>query len=581
MFRQTLEGNWTKALLSTVVGLNTISLGSAAEPGTPKNSPTLKKPNIVVIALDDVGFADLGAYGSEISTPNINSIARNGLSYTHFDTKAICSPSRASLLTGRNCQTIRMGDLPSHRKMPNPEDTSSRKGEIVSNVEFVSEALHRTGYATFAIGKWHLSPVYESGKPGDNASFPLQRGFDYFYGYKMGWTDQYHPQLIEGNDPVPDPYRPGYYLSADLTDHAIKVMKDSQQKEPDKPMFLYLAMPFAHAPIQAPKEYIDHYVKVYEKGWDALRDERFAREKKLGLIPEDTRMHPREKGDPAWNSLTAQQRRVYTRFMATYAAYIQYGDEQIGRLLKYLQDTGLEKNTLIVLFTDNGAAGEGKTGGFRHPYEDPTPLSEMDAHLDEIGSLSTEPLYQRPWAMAGDTPFRRYKVWPYLGGVRTPMMVEWPGHIPDTGAIRTQWVDVIDIAPTLLQAAGTRFQDVINGVQEVPVAGVSFLQTISSAKAASLRTVQFFELRGNRAIAAGDWRAVAIHRAGQKFEDDRWQLFNTRNDPAESTDVSKQYPAKLEELKKLWMSEAAKYRDLPLKESQATLNHEFDDAFED
>jgi arylsulfatase len=582
MLEQPRGTNWSKATMTAMVGLGALSLTAAFSRGAAtQTSAAAKEPNIVVVALDDVGFADLGPYGSEISTPNIDSLASRGLRYTRFDTMAICSPTRASLLTGRNCQTVRMGDLASHSKAPNPADTSSRKGEIPTNAEFLPEALHRAGYATFAIGKWHLAPAYETGKPGSNSSFPLQRGFDYFYGYKMGWTDQYRPELFEGNNPIPDQARPGYYLSADLADHAIHVMEESQRRDPDKPMFLYLAMPFAHAPVQAPKEYIDRYVSTYAKGWDEIRAERFERQKKAGVIPSNTRMHARERGDPAWDSLTDQQRRVYARYMATYAAYLQYGDEQLGRVLKYLKDSGLEKNTLVVLFSDNGAAGERKLGGFRQPYSDKSSLAEIDAHLNELGGPLTQPLYPRPWAIAGDTPFRRYKLWPFLGGVRTPLIVAWPGHIPDQGGIRKQWVDVIDVAPTLLEAAGTHFDNEINGVSQIPVAGASFLKTLRSPNEPSRRTAQFFELRGNRAISDGKWRAVAFHRQGTSFASDEWKLFDINSDPAESTDLAKKYPAKLNELKSLWNSEAQKYGDMPLQETTSSLAHEFDDAFQD
>ena len=343
-----------------------------------------------------------------------------------------------------------MNALASESAAPDPNDQSAYKGEIPLNAEFVSETLHRAGYRTIAIGKWHLSPAYETGKAGSNASFPLQRGFDYFYGFKMGWTDQYHPQLYEGNDPIRDPARGGYFLSEDLVERAIAQMKASRQRDPNKPMFLYLAMPVAHTPTQAPKSYIDKYVKTYERGWDAIRQDRFAREKKIGVIPGNTKLPPRENGDPAWNSLTPQQRRVYARFMAAFAAYLQYGDEQIGKVLDYLRDSSLDKNTLVVLFSDNGAASETKTGGFRRPYRDQTTLKEMDEHLDEMGGPTTQPLYPRPWAYSGGAPFRRYKLWPFLGGIRTPLIVEWSGRIGDAGAIRQQYVHVIDIAPTLL-----------------------------------------------------------------------------------------------------------------------------------
>lgn len=541
---------------------------------------TQRRPNIVVIALDDVGYSDLGAYGAEIRTPNIDSIARAGVRYTNFQTKAICSPTRASLMTGRNPQTVGMWDLPDTAPADLSKASPRNTGIIPANAEMLPEALHRAGYATMAIGKWHLTPRYQDGKPGNNSTMPLQRGFDSFYGYKMGWTDQYHPELLDGNTPLPDPYKPGYYLAEDLAKHAISAMRQSQKTQPKKPMFLYLAFSFAHAPLQAPREYIDHYKDTYQKGWDVIRQERFERQKRLGVLPPNATLPPRDSGDPAWASLTEQQHRVYARYMATYAGYIEHGDTQVGKVLSYLKESGLDKNTVIVLFSDNGAASETKTGGFRRPYGDTTSLDEMDAHLNELGSITTEPLYQRPWAYAGATPFRRYKLWPYFGGVRTPLIIDMPGDtIKDPGSTRNQLVDVVDIAPTLLQLAGTSFHQTIDGRPQIPVAGKSFLPTITSAEAPPTRTEQFFEMRGNRAIIAGDWRGVAMHKLGTPFTSDHWQLFNIKNDPSESTDVSAKFPEKMRELQQRWESDAKKFGDLPLKESKA--EHGFSDAFLD
>jgi arylsulfatase A-like enzyme len=260
-------------------------------------------------------------------------------------------------------------------------------------------------------------------------------------------------------------------------------------------------------------------------------------------------------------------------------AHVEHGDAQIGRVLDYLHCSGLEKNTVIVLFSDNGAASESKTGSFRHAYQSDTPLEEMAEHLDELGGPTTQPLYQRPWAYAGGTPFRRYKLWPYFGGTRTPMMIDAPDRIHDPGAVRTQLVDVVDIAPTLLQMAGTQFHLTLDGVKQLPVAGHSFLPAISSGKAAGPRTVQYFEMRGNRAILDGHWRAVAMHRPGTAFASDRWQLFNVREDPSESTDLSAKYPEKLRAMQGLWQTEAERYGALPLLESP--LEQSFSDAFID
>jgi len=525
------------------------------------------RPNIVVIALDDVGFSDLGAFGSEIETPNIDGLARRGLRYVRFDTNAVCSATRASLLTGRNSHTLGMAALPSDLPAADPSETGAYKGEISPNVEFVPEVLHRAGYATFAVGKWHLSPRYDSGVGGHNASFPLQRGFDTFYGFKMGWTDQYRPDLFDGNSQAPRPDRPDYQLSTDLVDHAVDAIRNSRRTSPDRPFFLYLAMPVAHAPTQVSTPYIDRYQAIYEQGWDRIREERFARQRAMGIVDRATTLTVRESGDPAWDSLTAQQRRVYSRFMAAYAGFLQYGDEQIGRLLEALRRDGLEDNTLIVLFSDNGPASETKTGGFRVPYGDRTTLPQMDAQLGALGGPSTQPLYQRPWAYAGATPLRRYKLWPYQGGVRTPLVMAWPGKVPDPGAIRSQYVHVIDLAPTLLEAAGTGFRDVVAGRQQIPVAGRSVLPTVRSADAAAPRSVQFFELWGNRAITSGRWRAVSLHRPGTDFGQDRWQLFDIDTDPTESRDLSPTNPAQLLELQRLWQQEAERYGALPLREA--------------
>jgi len=550
---------YVAAIASALLALSPSSAARAAESGA-------GRPNVIVVALDDVGYSDLGCFGAEIKTPNIDRLAQRGLRYNNFDTMAICSPTRASLLTGRNCQTVRMGDLPSNLPRPDPADVSNRKGELPDNAQMMSQVLQRAGYSTFAIGKWHLSPAYETGAPGSNASFPLQRGFDYFYGFKMGWTDQYHPELYEGNNRIPTPTRPNYHLSEDLVEHAISAMRASREKAPDKPLFLYLALGVAHAPVQVPKDYIDRYDAVYRRGWDAIREERFARMKQMGLIPQNTVLPGRNEGDPSWTSLTDQQRKVYARFMAAYAGFLEHGDAQLGKLLAYLDESHLADNTIIVLFSDNGAASESKTGAFRRPYLDQTTLDEMEAHLDELGTDKTQPLYQRPWAMAGVTPLRRYKLWPFLGGVRTPLIVSFPGAMKDQGAIRNQYVDVIDLAPTLLEAVGCRFEAVVDGKPQLPVAGVSFLKTLSAPAAPSAHTVQFFELRGNRALRSGNWRAVAMHKPGTDFAADQWLLFDLANDPAESMDVAKRFPERVKELEKLWWAEAQKHGDLPLTE---------------
>lgn len=541
------------------------------------------RPNVILLVLDDTGFSDLGAFGGEIHTPNINAIARDGLRYNHFGSRAVCSATRAALLTGRNNQTVHMEDIAPQRT--DPANTSDTNGVIPANAEFLPQALRRSGYETIALGKWHLAPFDQTGAPGNNSSWPLQRGFDHFYGFIRGWTDQYHPLLVEGNQKLPTPHDPKYHLSVDLVDHAISQIGQLRSSAAHKPFFMYLAFGTAHAPIQVPRAYIDRYNGVYDKGWDAIRIDRIAREKAMGIIPSDTVLPPINPGDIPWDKLTPVQKTVYARFMQTYAGFIEHCDEQIGRLIAYLKKTGQYDNTLIVIASDNGAAGEaGQAGSFEKLYVPNTLTPEQElARLDELGTDKTEAQYQRPWAMAGVTPLRRYKLWPYAGGVRTPLIISWPDRIRAHGAIRTQEVDAIDIAPTILDAVGMKFDDVIDGQKQIPVAGKSAVPTFTDAKAPDPRSVQFFELRGNRAIRAGKWRAIAMHRPQTDFSADEWQLFDESKDFSEATNLAKENPGKVEELKALWWSEAKRYADPPVAEPPAAVRNmdRFDDAFDE
>jgi arylsulfatase A-like enzyme len=538
-----------------------------------------RRPNIVVIVLDDVGFSDLGAFGSEIRTPAIDALAARGLRYNHFDTKAVCSPTRAALLTGRNPQTVGMADLPATKY--DPADATRDRGALAPNAQTIAQVLRGAGYRTYGFGKWHLGPEDEDGTPGRNESWPVQRGFDHFYGFYLGWTDQYHPTLIEDDHRLPSPNAAGYHLSADITDRAIAALTPAAG-QPRKPAFVYLAYGAAHAPIQVPSPYVQAYQGLYDKGWDRLREERLAREKQLGIVPANTILPPRNPGDRAWADLTPTERTVFARFMQVYAGFITHTDEQIGRLVGHLKATGQYDDTLIILMSDNGAASEaGQKGSFDRMYRPNTLTPEqMLERLDELGTDKTQSEYQRPWAMAGVTPLRRYKVWPYLGGVRTPLIVSWPKAIRDGGAIRRQYVDTVDLAPTMADAAGTRFPSAVAGRAELPVAGKSIRASFASATAPSARTVQYFELRGNRAITQGKWRAVAMHKQLTDFATDKWELFDTDADFSESTDLSAKYPAKLEELKRLWWSEARKYSTPPLAEAPAIFRQRerFDDS---
>lgn len=544
---------------------------------------TAQQPNIVVIVLDDAGFSDLGCYGSEIRTPHLDRLAANGLRFTRFDTKSICAPSRAALLTGVEAHALGMADLPS-KAATRPADFTrhSTCGELPANVDLLPQALQRAGYSTWLLGKWHLIPSWEDGAPGRNSSFPLQRGFDYACFFKMGWTDQYRPELYEGNARLPVPSDPGYHFTTDMVDRGIRLIDAQRRDHAAKPFFLYLGLGVPHAPIQVPASYIDRYAGVYERGWDVLRAERFARLQRLGLVPADATLPALDPGDPAWDTLTDQEHRVFARFMATYAGFLEHGDEQIGRLVAHLEQTGLAKDTLIVVLSDNGPASESKPGRFRHPYSgDPTPLAEMDAHLDELGTDKTLALYQRGWATLGSTPYRRYKLWPHLGGVRCPLIIVPPGGARDPGGVRGQLVDVVDLGPTIAELAGARFASEVNGEPAVPITGRSIVPLLASADAAPVRTVQFFEVRGNRAITAGSWRALTMHQPETSFADDRWELYDLATDPFETRDLAAEHPEKLQELIRLWETEAAVHGALPLQEPtpQILSVSGFEDAF--
>ncbi|MCC2601577.1 arylsulfatase [Sphingopyxis yananensis] len=541
----------------------TLLAATALTPASAKDAPS-PRPNIVLIVLDDVGFAELGSYGSEIRTPHMDSLARNGLRYNRFDSKAICSSTRAALLTGRNPQSVGMLDLASSAEAADPTASDADRGELPRNIDTVAERLRGIGYTSWAVGKWHLAPRYDETQ--GKASWPLQRGFDHFYGFLSGWTDQYKPKLVRDNDPIPVPDKPDYILTPDLIDQAISAFDPNAMAQDKKPRFVYLALGTAHAPIQAPKSYIDAYQGQYAAGWDAIRESRFQRQKQLGVIPANSVLNERNSGDRAWSDLNEQEKQVFARFMESYAGFITQADDEIGRLIQHLKSIGQYENTLFILLSDNGAAPEpGQNGGFWHPYDPRTPVSEMAANLDKLGGPETQSLYQRPWAMAGVAPFRRYKLWPYAGGVRTPLIISWPKEIRDKGAVRSQYVDAVDIGATLLDAAGTAYQSTINGVAQVPIAGQSVRATFTSAHAGG-RKVQFFALRGNRSITAGDWKAVAIHNYGTDFELDRWSLFNVKEDFSESRDLAAEYPLKLKELQTLWWSEARRYSNPPLSE---------------
>jgi arylsulfatase A-like enzyme len=540
---------------------------------TPEARPG--NPNVIYIVLDDTGYSDLHCYGSEVATPNIDALASGGLMYTNFHTKAICSPSRASLLTGRNSHAVGMKELAGA-----DQGYPHSRGRVTPAAATVAQILRANGYSTMGVGKWHLTPTDGMKASGARGDWPLQKGFDRWYGFLSGWTDQYHPDLIEDNHAVERPNRPDYHFSVDIVDKALGMVRDHVAADAKKPFFLHVAFGATHAPVQVPKPYIDKYLSTFRKGWDQIRQERFERQLEMGVIPRGTKLPPRNPGDPAWQDLSDEERAVYSRFMAAFAGFLEHADQQIGRLIEHLKENHLFDNTAIFLISDNGGAPEaGLKGGFAHPYGDRMTVHEMYQHLDELGTEKTQPLYQRPWAMASDTPFKFYKLWPFRGGVQTPLVVSWPSEIHTPG-MRRQYVDVIDITPTVLGITGVQAPVVFEGVCQIPMQGKSIRETFNHPESPNPRDTQYFELWGSRGIWHEGWEAIGIHKPGTSFDSDRWELYHVDNDFSQATNLAVQYPEKLTELKKLWWSEAAKNGALPLLEAPRGRQSTYDQALQ-
>jgi arylsulfatase A-like enzyme len=411
----------------------------------------------------------------------------------------------------------------------------------------------------------------------------VQRGFEHYYGFLGGLTDQYHPDLVQDNTHIDYPNRPGYHLSEDLVDRSITYVRNQQTVTPDKPFFLYLAFGAAHAPHQVPQRYIDKYEPVFEKGWDKTREERIAREKQLGIIPANTELAPRNEGIKPWDTLSADEKRLFVRYQAAYAGFLEHADEQIGKLVNFLQDSGQLDNTILVLISDNGANPEGGFEGWTNYVSgygslfSILPVSQtLDQSLKQIDDIGTDrntTNYPRGWAMAGNTPFKLYKEFVHGGGVNDPLIIHWPKGIADRGAIRQQFVDVIDITPTVLDVLGLKAPDTYHGIAQKPLEGASIAATFKDRSAPDARHTQYFEQLGHRAIWQDGWKLVAEHIQGAEFDSDRWELYNLKEDFSETKDLSAKYPNKVEELKKLWWGEARKYGVLPLDgRSLAELN---------
>ena len=537
-----------------------------------EKSPSEGKPKVIYIVLDDTGFAQLGCYGSTIHTPNIDRLANEGLRYNNFHTTAICSATRASLLTGANHHSVGISTVAETNLA-----TRNNLGGINPEYATLAEILHEYDYRTIAVGKWHLSANDERTGAGPYKNWPLNKGFDNYYGFLAADMDQWNPTLTRDNTMVDPPKKAseGYHLSEDLTENAIHYVYEHHYSHPEQPFFLYLAYGAMHTPHHAPKEYIDKYKGKFDKGWDTIRQEWFENQKKLGVIPPNAELTERNEHVPAWDSLTDNQKKAYARYMEVFAGFLEHTDAQIGKLIDFLEEQDILDNTMIVLISDNGASAEGgKDGHFNlNTSMDILANYPRDVELalenyETLGDEYSQPHYPTGWANAGNTPFQWYKQWTYEGGVKDPMIIRYPAAIKQPGSVVNQFAHVSDITPTVLDVLGFEKPKSIKGVAQQPLQGISFKKTFEDKDAKTDKTVQYFEMHGNRAIYKDGWKAVVNHTFndsyGQSYADDVWELYHVDDDYSEKYDVADQYPEKLEELKEEWLIQAGHYGVFPM-----------------
>jgi arylsulfatase len=532
-------------------------------------------PNVLIVLLDDVGYAQFGCYGSDIATPTFDRLAANGLRYSNFHTTSLCSPTRACLMTGRNHHAngmARIADFPS--------GFPGYDAVIPKENGFLPEILLGQHYATWAVGKWHLTPTTEVSMGSPRERWPLGRGFERYYGFLGGETDQYHPDLIYDNHPVDPPRTPeeGYHLTEDLVDKATLFVKDLRATYPTKPFFLYVAPGACHAPHQAPAEYIRRYRGRFDQGWDRWREQVFARQVAGGLLPKGTELSPRPSWVPAWESLSPDERRLYARMMEVYAGFLTHTDAEIGRLLGFLEGSGELDNTLVLVMSDNGASAEGgPRGSFNEMFFFnfvPESLEENLRRIDDLGTPRAHNHYPWGWAWAGNTPLKRFKRDTHEGGVCDPLIVHWPARLGRPGETRHQYVHAVDVAPTVLDLLGVEAPAELHGVPQRPFDGVSFAHTFTDAGAPSRHVTQYYEMLGSRAIYHLGWKAVVFHPArmmaydgtdvSKPFDEDVWELYHVADDFSEVHDLAAERPDKLLELKQLWWQEAERHQVLPL-----------------
>ncbi|MDQ7825590.1 MAG: arylsulfatase [Candidatus Eremiobacteraeota bacterium] len=533
--------------------------------------PPAGAPNVLIIMLDDFGFGQSSVFGGPIHMPNAERLAKSGLRYNNFHTTALCSPTRATLLTGRNHHTCNTGSV-----METSTAYPGNSGQRPQNVAPLAMTLRYNGYSTGYFGKSHETAAWEVSPSGPTDRWPTRCGFDKFYGFLAGETNQWSPAVYEDMTRIEVPKDPKYHFMTDMTNHAMVWMRSQKALTPDKPFFLYFAPGATHAPHHVAKEWIAKYKGKFDGGWDKLREETFARQKRLGVIPQETKLAPKPEAIKDWDRLTPDEQKLFAAQMEVYAGFAEYADDEIGRLLTAVEEMGQLDNTLVYyLLGDNGASAEGGEGGLFNEMtffnQIPEKVEDILKRIDELGGPTSYGHYAAGWAIAGDSPFTWAKqVASNYGGTRNGLVVHWPGHITAQGELRTQWHHVVDVAPTILEAAGLPEPKTVDGIIQEPMAGVSMLYSFNDAAAPDRHLTQYFEIFGNRAIYHDGWLAGVIHRLPwakeplTTLENDTWELYDTRKDFSLVNDLAAEYPEKLEEMKALFMKEAEKYSVLPI-----------------
>jgi len=543
---------------------------ATAPPSFSVNAPE-GAPNVVIVLIDDIGFGASDGFGGAIQTPTLDRLAADGLRFNQFHTTALCSPTRMAILTGRNHHSANAGSV-----MEVATAFQGNRGQRPLSVAPVAEMLRLNGYSTSAFGKYHETAPWEVSVSGPFNNWPTRSGFDKFYGFIGGETNQFAPVLHNGTAPVHLPDDPDYHFTTDMTNQAITWMRTQQSLTPDKPFFMYFATGATHAPHQVPADWVDRYKGRFDDGWDVYREQTLARQIELGVVPAGTRLASKPAAIADWDTLSADEQRLYALQMEVFAAFAEHTDHEVGRLVDAIEAMGEMDNTLFIyVFGDNGSSAE---GGLTGTFNETTALNAIAVtvedqleNMDEWGGPSSYPHFQAGWAVATNTPFQWTKqVASHYGGTRNPLVVHWPDGIESKGEVRSQWHHVTDIAPTVMEAAGLPFPTSVNGADQKPFEGVSLIYSFDNPDAADRHTTQYFEMFGNRAIYHEGWVAAAKHRTpwasapDGPLDQDNWELYHVADDFSQANDLAESNPEKLKELQALFVEEAIKYDVLPL-----------------